>query len=62
MSKQRRQNITMLYSARTSVDKDGTLKFVNYKVGGTQNPYSFTETQYFFDFLCVKILPYANKT
>ena len=52
----------MLYSARTSVDKDGTLKFVNYKVGGTQNPYSFTETQYFFDFLCVKILPYANKT
>ena len=39
--------------ARTSVDMDVTLKFVNYKVGGTQTPYSFTETQYFFDlFLC----------
>ena len=35
--------------ARTSVDMDVTLKFVNYKVGGTQTPYSFTETQYFFD-------------
>ena len=29
---------------------DGTLKFVNYKVGGTQNPHSFTETKHFFDF------------
>ena len=37
--------INMLHSARTSVDMDGTLKFVNYKVGGTQNPYSFTETK-----------------
>ena len=25
-----------LNQARTSVDMDGTLKFVNYKVGGTQ--------------------------
>ena len=30
-----------------SVDMDRTLKSVNYKVGGTQTPYSFTETQYF---------------
>ena len=37
---------------------DGTL---NYKVGGTQNPYSFTETNYFFDFV-VKILSYAYQT
>ena len=29
-----------IYS-RTFVNIDGTLKFVNYKVGGTQNPYSF---------------------
>ena len=33
---------------RTSVDMDGTLKIGNYKVGGTQKPFSFTETQYFF--------------
>ena len=32
---------------RTSVYMDGKFKFVNYKVGGTQNPYSFTETKYF---------------
>ena len=28
---------------------DGTLKISNYKVGRTQKPYSFTETQYFFE-------------
>jgi hypothetical protein len=33
---------------------DGTLKFVNYKVGGTQNPYSFTETKDFLDFFLWK--------
>ena len=32
---------------RTSADMEGTLKFVNYKVEGTQNSYSFTDTQYF---------------
>ncbi len=35
---------------------DGTLKFVNYKVGGTQNSYSFTET-IFFIFLLLKYFP-----
>ena len=35
-------------SSRTSVDMDGTLKIGNYKVGGTQKPLNFTETQYFF--------------
>ena len=34
-------------STRTSVDMDGTLKFGRYKVGGTQNPHSFTETEIF---------------
>ena len=38
----------LLYDSRTSVDMDGTLKIDNYKVGGTQKPLSFTETQYFF--------------
>ena len=33
--------------ARTSVDIDRTLKFVNYKVGATQNPYSFIESIFF---------------
>jgi hypothetical protein len=33
---------------------DGTLKFVNYKVGGTQNPHSFTETEYFFFFFFLR--------
>ena len=48
--------------SRTSVEMDGTLKFVNYKVGGTQDPiYGFTENKYFFYFF-VKILSYAHKT
>ena len=34
---------------KTSVEMNGTLKFVNYKVEGTQNPYSFTETLYLLD-------------
>ena len=52
--------LIVLNSPRTSVDMDRTLKIVNYKVGGTQNPSSFTETQYFFFFM--KILSYAHKT
>ena len=31
--------------SRTPVDMDIKLKFVNHKVGGTQNPYSFIETK-----------------
>ena len=47
-----------LGKSRTSVDMEGTLEFVNYKVGGTQNPHSFTETKYFLflygnNFLCI---------
>ena len=30
-----------------TLDMDGTLKFVNYKVGETQNRYNFNETKYF---------------
>ena len=41
---------------RTSVDMNGTLKFVNYKVGGTQNPHSFTEAKYFFDLFAWKYI------
>ena len=39
---------------------DGTLNLsiTKYKVGGTQNPYNFIETFYFF----MKILSYAYKT
>ena len=34
---------------------------ITWPLGGTQNPHSFTETKYFFDFF-VKILSYAYKT
>ena len=36
---------------------DGTLKISSYKVGGTQKPYSFTETQYFFEKKMLKYYP-----
>ena len=42
-----------LGNSRTSVDMDGTLKFVNYKIGGDSKPP--------FDFF-VKLLSYAYKT
>ena len=48
--------IPLLYRPRTSEDMDGTLKFVNYKVGKTQNSYSFTETKYFLGFICENTL------
>ena len=44
--------LLLLLRSRTSVDMDGTLKFVNYKVGETQNPYTFIETKYFFNSFC----------
>ena len=42
--------------SRTSVDMDGTLKFVNYKVGGLKNPIDSKKSNIFF---CVKIHSYA---
>ena len=40
----------LLSVPRTSVDMDGTLKFVNHKVGGLKTPISFIESKkkYFF--------------
>ena len=39
--------IVLTHPIRISVDMDGPLKSVNYKVGGTQNPYSFIEIHFF---------------
>ena len=40
----------------------GTLQFVNYKVGRTQNPNSFTEIKYCFDFFVWKYFLIHIKT
>ena len=43
------------------VDMDGTLKFVNYKVGGLETPIASLKPNIFLIFF-VKILSYAHKT
>ena len=58
-------NIYFIYierSARTdSLDIDGTLKFVKYKIGGLKFPIALLKPNVFLIFF-VKILSYAHKT